>query len=96
MKFIFCGILLLIPPFTGMAVTLAEKQAIVNQLNLEIQELDKQLIKCKKNKTVWQATTATGSIGNILTGIGIVSKAKQLKQLNADTQQKTEGEGNDQ
>ena len=92
MKFIFCGILLLIPPFTGMAVTLAEKQAIVNQLNMEI----KQLIKCKKNKTVWQATTATGSIGNILTGIGIVSKAKQLKQLNADAQQKTEGEGNEQ
>ncbi len=96
MKFLFCSFLLLVLPFTSAAVTLAEKQAIVNKLNLEIYELDKQLAKCKRNKTVWQATTIAGGVGSFATGIAIVSKTKQLKQLNEEAQSKTEAENNEQ
>ena len=74
---------------------IALKTAQITELKTAISELDSELLRCKKSKTLWTTTTVVGGVGVVATGTAaaiqgakIIKDKKEQKAKMADTEKK--------
>ena len=73
---------------TDTSTEIAARTAARDQLKADIAQIDSEMSRCKKNKTLWTAVTIIGSVGTVATGITAISQASTLSNKNKELKAK--------
>lgn len=65
----------------GVGDTLNDKRVLIAQLQSEIEQLDKDILDCNKDKRTWTIATVVGGVGTVGTGVGAIVQASKLRKL---------------
>jgi hypothetical protein len=63
---------------------LADKQALRDQLLLEISQIESEQDRCEKQKRNWTTATVIGGIGTVAGGVGAILQGKDIKEKKED------------
>jgi hypothetical protein len=71
---------------------LAEKTAYARQLELEISQIDAEMLRCRRSKSIWKTATVIGGVGTVGTAVGVIVQTAKIQKAKkaGKTEQKPE------